>query len=177
MIGKHICRFCKDYTKIENYDEAIADNTQAWDCHHRLETHFSDGEKRPANAAISKLELIALDMYFDRPAEELIFLRRKDHVNIHKEFRSYKHTEEAKRNISEALKGRSLSMETRQLLSKIRRGKPKSEEFKARVSATLKGKPKHRCKPACNKGMHRYTNGIVKIYAFECPEGFRKGWK
>ena len=25
---------CADYTKIENYDKAIADKEQMWDCHH-----------------------------------------------------------------------------------------------------------------------------------------------
>lgn len=32
--------YCKDdITKIENYEKAIADKTQTWAIHHRLETH------------------------------------------------------------------------------------------------------------------------------------------
>ena len=39
MINEHNAKkFCKeDISKIENYDKAIADTTQVWDCHHRTE--------------------------------------------------------------------------------------------------------------------------------------------
>ena len=30
-------RFCNDYSKIENYDKAIADTTQTWEVHHKME--------------------------------------------------------------------------------------------------------------------------------------------
>ena len=39
-------RYCKDYQNIENYEKAKADNLKGWECHHRLETHNSDGERR-----------------------------------------------------------------------------------------------------------------------------------
>ena len=84
MISKsNIFAICKNREQIENYDKAIADTTQMWDCHHRLETHFSDGTERPNNAQLSKAELIALDMYWDRPPEELIFLTKSDHYKLH----------------------------------------------------------------------------------------------
>lgn len=35
---------CTTPNLIENYDKAIADKTQTWICHHRLETYTSDGE-------------------------------------------------------------------------------------------------------------------------------------
>lgn len=28
---------CEDISKIENYDKAIADTTQVWECHHKME--------------------------------------------------------------------------------------------------------------------------------------------
>lgn len=40
MISKYLGHFCRDdLSKIENYDKAMADSAQTWDCHHRLETH------------------------------------------------------------------------------------------------------------------------------------------
>ena len=52
-------RYCSDYRKIENYEKAIDDTTKVWQCHHRLETHFSDGTERPKDAQISMNELKA----------------------------------------------------------------------------------------------------------------------
>lgn len=74
---------CEDVTKVENYNLALADNFVNWVQHHRLETHNSDGERRLVQ--ITAEELQALDMYYNRPAEELIWLTRAEHINIHRE--------------------------------------------------------------------------------------------
>lgn len=74
---------CEDVTKVENYEKAKADNFVNWVQHHRLETHNSDGERRLAQ--LTAEELKALDMYYKRPAEELIWLTRAEHINIHRE--------------------------------------------------------------------------------------------
>ena len=37
MISARILERRKDYAEIENYEKAIADNTQILECHHRLE--------------------------------------------------------------------------------------------------------------------------------------------
>lgn len=39
MISKNQTRkyCCEDISKIENYDKAVNDKTQKWDCHHRAE--------------------------------------------------------------------------------------------------------------------------------------------
>jgi hypothetical protein len=79
--GKKYCKF-EDVQKIENYSEAINDKDNIWHCHHRLETHNSDGEKRLVQ--LTPEELKALDMYYNRPPEELIFLTREMHVSVHK---------------------------------------------------------------------------------------------
>lgn len=104
MISKHSAPlFCnEDLSKIENYEEAVADTAQTWDLHHRLETHFSNGDLRPLNARLSKSELIALDMYYNRPANELIFMTHADHARLHK--KDEKFTENHKRKISESIK-------------------------------------------------------------------------
>lgn len=114
--------FCKDFTKIENYEKAVNDMSQTWACHHRLETHTSDGEKRLVD--IARKELIALGMYFDRPAEELIFLTKVEHAKLHR--KGKQHSEETKKKISEAREGK--------------KREPFSEEWKRKLSEAHKGK-------------------------------------
>lgn len=75
-------RYCKDYENIENYEAAKKDNFKGWDCHHRLETHTSDGKRRDVD--ITQAELKALGIYWHRPASELIFLTKSEHTNLHK---------------------------------------------------------------------------------------------
>ena len=67
--------------KVLHYEEAKADNFKGWVRHHRLETHTSDGFLRLVQ--LSKAELIALDMYYERPAEELIWLKAGVHRTVH----------------------------------------------------------------------------------------------
>lgn len=76
--------FCikEQIEQIENYQFAKKDNFDGWCIHHRLETHNSDGEKRLVN--LSRTELIALDMYYNRPANELVFLTKSEHAKLHK---------------------------------------------------------------------------------------------
>lgn len=76
-------RFCKEPEKIENYEKAKKDNFKGWECHHRLETHNSDGERRLVD--ITAAELQALGMYYNRPADELIFLTVGEHTSLHYE--------------------------------------------------------------------------------------------
>lgn len=153
-------RICDDIENVENYDKAKTDNFKGWECHHRLETHTSDGERRLVD--ITYEELIALDMYYHRPAEELIFITTKEH-------RSYKkgkhHSEESKKKMSIAKKGKKFSEETKKKMSESQKGKhlgPSSEEWKRKISEARKGK-------------HWYNNGKINIISFECPEGFVPG--
>ena len=143
MINKRVRRFCcEDISKIENYDLVKKDNFKGWNTHHRLETHTSDGERRLVD--ISRKELIALDMYYDRPADELIFLTRKEHMRLHSEYRKGKHrSDETRRKISEANKGKRPSEEAKQKMAEAKRGKklgPLSEEHRRKLSEANKGK-------------------------------------
>lgn len=112
MIEK-ICamRYCKDdITKIENYEKAIADNTQTWQCHHRLETHkYKDRNRKEwvkRDEDVSVETLIAFDVYYNRPAEELIFMTHAEHRALHCKGKKRKpFSDEWKRKISEAKKG------------------------------------------------------------------------
>ena len=72
---------CEDISLIENYDKAIKDKSQTWLCHHRLETH--DENKLLRNVALSSSDLIKMNLYYNRPAKELIFLTRSEHQKVH----------------------------------------------------------------------------------------------
>lgn len=62
---------------IENYELAKSDNFVGWDIHHRLELTIND------EYAHSKDELIRLNMYYDRPYFELIWLPGSVHQTLH----------------------------------------------------------------------------------------------
>ncbi len=81
--ARNILRCRKSYVKdgridlIENYELAKADNFKDWDIHHRLELTIND------EYAHSKDELIRLDMYYDRPYFELIWVTSSIHQSLH----------------------------------------------------------------------------------------------
>ena len=128
--------FCRNPEKIENYELAKADDFKGWDIHHRLETHTSDGERRLVD--LSHKELKALGMYYDRPAEELIYLRRIEHTRLH--HKGKHRSEEAKQKMSVSHKGKQLSEEHKRKISEAKKGKHRSEETKMRISESHKGK-------------------------------------
>lgn len=81
-------KYCTDLELIENYEQAKSDNFKGWHLHHRLETHTSDGERRLVDLAME--ELIALGMYYNRSASELIFLVNSEHSKLHNKGKHYK---------------------------------------------------------------------------------------
>ena len=158
-------QYCKEPEKIENYEKAKKDNFKGWECHHRLETHTPDGKRRGAD--ISHKELIALGLYYNRPAEELIFLTRSEHGAIRKV------SEETRKKISEGNKGKQAGEknpmygkhptdETRRKMHEAQKGKPKSEETKKKMREA-------------KKGTRWYNNGKINIMSKECPDGFVPG--
>lgn len=99
---KTVKRFCKEYWKIENYDQAMTDETQTWHCHHRHEIDW----------VLPKKELIAIGRYYDVHYSELIFLTREEHVRLHHKgkegsWKGKHHTEESKQKMSEAREGKN----------------------------------------------------------------------
>ena len=119
-------KYCKDYKNIENYAEAVKSPLK-YDLHHRRE--ISENKSRK--------QLIAENLYYGRPPEELIFLDHKEHVRLHKEGKPSpwlgKHCSgETKRKISAALKGEKSYMY----------GKPKSDETRRKISESRKGQLK-----------------------------------
>ena len=73
----HLKQYCKEYWKIENYDIAFKEDFKGWNCHHRLEVTL-DGENVHDMKSLDRL-----GMYYDRPYFELIFLRTKEHNDLH----------------------------------------------------------------------------------------------
>lgn len=94
MISNNIEKLCTNYTKIENYEKAIADTTQVWHCHHRLEIH--------EDYTNTKKDLIQMNLYYNRPPEELIFLTNAEHMRLHG--KHTKKTEQHRKKLSRALK-------------------------------------------------------------------------
>lgn len=89
--------FCRHPELIENYDKAIADTNQTWECHHRFEALFT------------REELIKYNWYFDVEPNCLIFLTPAEHRKIDSRCKragegnkGKKKSEEHKRKISEA---------------------------------------------------------------------------
>ena len=147
--------YCKDYENIENYEKAKADNFKCWQCHHRLETHNSDGERRLVD--FTRKELIALDIYWHRPASELIFLTAVEHMSLHKKGKPK--SEEHRKKLSEANKGKPV----------WNKGKKFSEETRNKIGEANKGKN------TWTKWTRWYNNGKINIMSKDCPPGFVPG--
>ena len=184
---KRAIKYCKDdISLIENYDKAFSDTTQMWHCHHRRETIFS------------RKDLIEIGEYYNRPACELIFLTKSEHMKLHhlgkpsgmkdkhpseesrKKMSEKKkgennplfgkhHSAETCKKISEANKGKHLSAEACKKIAEARKGKPLSAETRKKLSEAQNGKNHW------TKGTHWYNNGVKCIKAKTCPEGFVKG--
>ena len=99
---------CEDLSLIENYESAINDTTQTWDCHHRRESIYSSKD------------LIEIGEYWKRPAAELIFLTHSEHQQLHK--KGVPKSEEHKKAMSDALRGIPLSEEHKKAISDAMKG-------------------------------------------------------
>lgn len=119
---KNYC-FCMSPELIENYDKAIADESQTWECHHRNERFYT------------KQELIDLELYYNCPPCELIFLTHKEHMNEY-----HKGIAQAKKEIGEGKKGIPRSENVKLKISKANKGKKRSDETKQKLSDYYKGK-------------------------------------
>lgn len=71
--AKEFC--CEDISLIENYEQAVNDQTQTWCLHHRAEI-LPCGEFR--RDVLKKFRL-----YYNRPAAELVFLTKAEHNRLH----------------------------------------------------------------------------------------------
>lgn len=138
------CLFGNKPEDIEGYEDAIASD-EMYVPHHVLEWKYT------------KDELIAMNRYWQVVASELIWMTRQTHnfnTVLHKGHRDTNiHTkrkkigplsEEHKKKISEAKKGKHHSEETRKKMSESHKGKSRtfSAEHRQKISEALKGKKK-----------------------------------
>ena len=154
---KQAKKYCnEDPSLIENYWDAMNDETQLWHCHHRLEI-------QPNGVKVSRNELLRSGMYYNRPANQLIFLTETEHRRIHRVGKFL--SEDTKRKLSEANKGRQspnkgktfseetrrkmsiarqyISDDTRRKLSEANKGRKQSEETKRKISEAQKRRCLH----------------------------------
>jgi len=139
--------YCRHPEFIENYEKAIADETQIWEVHHRKEEIYP------------YKELIERGEYFDVEPEELIFLTRAEHRKIDsfckrvsEANKGRKHSEESKRKSSEAQKGKFINrkdqskkvlcVETGELFESISDAHRKTGIFQSNISLACNGKLK-----------------------------------
>lgn len=135
---KQLNKFCcEDISLIENYEKAIADTTQTWDCHHKKE-----------DEGYSQKQLKEMELYFERPASELILLTHAEHSSLH--HKNKKCSENTKRKMSESHKGQIPWNKNKS----YNKGIPKSEETKRKMSESQKG---HK---AWNKGKTSWNKGV-----------------
>ena len=157
ILAKIYCR--EDISKIENYDKAIADTTQVWDCHHRDEVRVLPSEM---TAIRSRQDLKECGRYYGCPANELIFLTHSEHSRLH--MKGKLHSDETRMKISESMKGkltgRTLSEEHRRKISESNKGqvpwikgKTLTEETRRKISESMKGK---------KRGQYRKTLEVGK---------------
>ena len=64
---------------IENYYEAQKDDFNGWEIHHRLELRSTGAVKDS-----SKQDLIDWGLYYNRPANELIVLKKEEQSKLHR---------------------------------------------------------------------------------------------
>lgn len=171
---------------IENYNSAITDN-QRWCCHHRLEMTLG----------LTYIQMINANLYYKRPAEELILMPIGEHSRMHKLGKN--RPEDICNIISERTCEAMKDPEIRKKCAVWKGkhspmlGKRHSEESKKKMSESKKGRipwnkgkhpseltrqklrDSHKGKPSAVKGTHWYNNGKINVRRSECPEGFVQG--
>lgn len=187
---KHIKKYCSEDPKfIENYDLAAADLTQVWDCHHRA-------EMLPCGK-FSVDDLKKFGLYWNRPANELIFLPHSLHYSQHLQGNSYTKGaspwNKGMRGVQIAWnKGIPCSSETKKKISTAKAGKKLSQSHKDAISRSIRGENhpnygKHlsditKCKLSvsrskCNKGRVWCNNGSDEKFVpqSDVPDGWMLG--
>lgn len=115
--GERWNKFCKeDISLIEGYEEMRASDKQ-YILHHRLETHMRDKSTgkidipREPKEYVERDTLKAFGLYWNRPANELIFMEYNEHSSLHIKGRGiknggkHKRSDKQKKYLSELWKG------------------------------------------------------------------------
>lgn len=163
---------CESISKIENYDLAINDKVNSWDCHHRAEI--------TENGTTSVEELMSRGLYYNRPASELVFLRHDEHARLH----GFNMSSEKR----EVLRKSNIGRKNPNAIAAMRKaniGRVKTEEELRRNSEAHKGNKvwlgRHHSEESkrkiaeARKGRKWFNNGEISVQATTCPEGFVAG--
>ena len=145
-------KYCKDYKNIENYEDAVKSPLR-FDLHHRRE--ISENKSRK--------QLIAENLYYGRPPEELIFIEAGEHVRLHQEGKlksaeTRKRMSDANKGDKNPMFGKNLSAETKQKMSEAKKGKHPSAESRQKMSEAKKGKL------GPNRGKHWHLENGKHVY-------------
>lgn len=78
--NRDFSKICTDVTKVENYEDALNDQEEKYVLHHVLEWKYSSAE------------LMTMNMYYHRPPEEFLFVKKYVHnsssfIHIAKRYR------------------------------------------------------------------------------------------
>ena len=155
---RHVKEYCcDDLSLIENYELAINDTTQTWNCHHR-------GEVLPCGR-FSIDDLKKFGLYFNRPAAELIFLTPSAHQQLHKKgvpklyLKGVPLSEAHKKAISDAMKG----VNAKKVMQLTKSGELIKEwQSMSEASKQLKINCSNIC--SCCNGIRKYASGYVWKY-------------
>lgn len=179
MNKKKMYVYCRDdVALIENYDKAKEANFKGWVVHHRLETHNKFGKKRDEDVRVAVL--ISLGLYYNRPANELIFLTKEEHMNLHST--GYSHNASStsfKKGHKTWNKGIKQTEEVKAKISASCKEAYKNlpDEVKARMNP--KGRPAwNKGGTSPNKGRRCYTDGVHRLYLYSgdiIPDGYYLG--
>lgn len=174
---KYIC--CEPLDHIENYYRASTDHTQMWHCHHKLEISLQ----------LSKKELIERNLYYNRPANELIFMRPQEHHKLHKSQASFHvvikealNRPETKAKLSAALKEAMNRPDVKAKNSAAQKEAQNRPEVKARRNAAIKeaySRPEVKAKrSAAMKDRKWINNGVINKYVkpSELDNYLANGW-
>ena len=129
--------YCRHPELIENYEKAMADESQMWEVHHRMEKYFP------------QKTLIVIGWYYDCEPEELIFLTPAEHNKVDSRckraseaMKGKKHSEEAKRKIGKALSKKVLCVETGEIFKSTCDAQRKTGICQNNISRACNGKYK-----------------------------------
>lgn len=93
--------FCKHPEQIENYDKAISDKDNMWECHHRME------------AIYTRAELKQYGLYYNCEPHQLIFLTKQEHMKWphagRKAKKSYYQSKEYKDKMSKVIREKTIN--------------------------------------------------------------------
>lgn len=77
--GSHASQYCcEDVSNIENYEAAVNDKVNVWECHHKLELKATG-----AIVNSTAQDLKDWGLYYNRPADELMFILCTEHHRLH----------------------------------------------------------------------------------------------